>query len=66
MLNFILDEEEQTILDAFDAGEIQPIPDPSKEIKKHRQYATATFKNDKRINIRLTNPPINPRKQPHE
>lgn len=48
-----LDSEEQEILDAFESGEMQPIADAEEEIKRHREYAAATFKKDKRINIRL-------------
>jgi predicted DNA binding CopG/RHH family protein len=54
MGNYKLDQEEQGILDAFESGEIQPIPNAKEEISKHRKYAAETFKKDKRINIRVT------------
>lgn len=54
MPNYKLDQEEQEILDAFESGEMQPIPNATEEIEKHKHYASATFKKDKRINIRLT------------
>ena len=54
MINTNLNKEEQEILDAFDSGEIQPIPNAKKEMKRHQEYAKETFKKDKRINIRLT------------
>lgn len=55
MPNYKLDQEEQEILDAFESGDIQPIQNATIEIEKHKEYASATFKKDKRINIRLTN-----------
>lgn len=54
MSKYKLDQEEQEILNAFDSGEIQPIANATEEIEKHQQYASATFKKDRRINIRLT------------
>ena len=54
MPKYKIDKEEQEILEAFDSGEMQPIPDAKKEMKKHKEYASNTFKKDKRINIRLT------------
>ena len=47
-------EEEQGILDAFDAGEFRSVLTP--ERKKYLQsIAEETFKKDKRINIRISN-----------
>lgn len=54
MSKYKLDQEEQEILNAFDSGEIQPIANATEEIEKHKKYASATFKKDRRINIRLT------------
>jgi predicted DNA binding CopG/RHH family protein len=54
MANYKLDEEEQEILEAFESGDIQPIVNAKEEIKKHQEYAAATFKKDQRINIRIT------------
>ena len=54
MPKYKLDQEEQDILEAFESGEIQPISNAIEEIEKHKIYASATFKKDKRINIRLT------------
>ena len=53
MAKYKIDEEEQEILDAFESGKIQPIPSANKEMEKQKKYASATFKKDKRINIRL-------------
>ena len=49
-----LDKEEQEILDAFDAGELQRSPDSEHRKAQHQQYAEAMFKKDARINTRLS------------
>ena len=49
-----LDKEEREILTAFERGELKSIPEKEAELKKHREYAAATFKQDQRINIRLS------------
>jgi predicted DNA binding CopG/RHH family protein len=49
-----LDKEEREILKAFERGKLKSIPEKEEEIKKHREYAAATFKADQRINIRLS------------
>lgn len=53
MGKYQLNQEEQEILDAFESGKIQPIPNAKEEIKKHREYAAETFGKDKRIDIRI-------------
>lgn len=55
MTKYNLDEEEQEILNSFESGKLESIPDVEDEIKKHIQIAGATFKKDKRINIRIAN-----------
>jgi predicted DNA binding CopG/RHH family protein len=49
-----LDEEEQEILDAFEAGKLKRVPNMAQEIAKLRAAATATFQKDSRINIRIS------------
>lgn len=49
-----LDREEQDILEAFDADELQQAPDFEARKAQHQQYAAAMFKKDARINIRLS------------
>ena len=49
-----LDKEEREILKAFERGQLKSISEKEEEIKKHREYAAATFKADQRINIRLS------------
>jgi predicted DNA binding CopG/RHH family protein len=53
MAKYTLDQEEQEILEAFESEKIQPLSDANEQMKQHREYAAATFKKDKRINIRL-------------
>ncbi|MCA9939187.1 MAG: hypothetical protein KC418_11115 [Anaerolineales bacterium] len=49
-----LDEEEREILEAFEHGALKSVVDLDRELEEHRQYAAATFKKDKRINIRIS------------
>ncbi len=53
MTTYNLDTEEQEILDAFDTEAMKPISTAKEEMIKHQEYAAATFKKDKRINIRI-------------
>ncbi len=55
MAKYTLTQEEQEILDAYESGEIQPISNANEEIEKHKKYAAATFKQDKKINICIAN-----------
>lgn len=50
------DMEEQEILESVEKGEWQPIPekDYNKFIKEAKQYAEASIKKDKRMNIRIS------------
>ena len=54
-----LDKEEQEILESYESGEWQSLTDVEAEIEKHRQYAEATFKKDKRISIRISSRDLN-------
>lgn len=49
-----LDREEKEILRAFESGQLKRVASVKAEIKRHRQYAAATFKKDARINIRIS------------
>ena len=55
MVEYNLDEEEQEILQSFESEKFESIPNVEDEIKKHIQISAATFKKDKRINIRIAN-----------
>jgi predicted DNA binding CopG/RHH family protein len=47
-------QEEQDILDAFEAGTLKPVDDPEVTKHAHQQAAANTFKKDARLNIRLS------------
>ncbi len=49
-----LDSEEREILEAFEKGELKRAKDIEQELERHREAATATFRKDARINIRLS------------
>lgn len=49
-----LDQEEKEILDAFERGKLKSVPNKEAELKRHRECAAATFRKDKRINIRIS------------
>ena len=54
-----LDKEEREILRAFECGELKSIPGKEAELKRHREYAAATFKQNQRVNIRLSTRDLN-------
>ncbi len=49
-----LKKEEQELLESVEAGEWQSVADREKEVSRYREYAAATFKKDRRINIRIS------------
>jgi len=50
-----LDKEEKEILDAYEGGKVKSVRGKTATLKKHKVYAEATFRKDKRINIRISN-----------
>jgi len=50
----VLNKEEKEILESFERGEWKRIPNMKSEIKKHIEYAKATTRKDKRVNIRIS------------
>ena len=48
------DNEELEILQALKAGTLKPASDSAQRINSHRSAATATFKKDRRLNIRIS------------
>jgi predicted DNA binding CopG/RHH family protein len=48
------DPEEQEILDSFDRDEWRSIPDLESEQARYREVAKATFRKDRRVNIRIS------------
>ena len=49
-----LDKEEKELLESFEKGEWEKIPDHETELKELRELARNSLKKDKRINIRVT------------
>jgi predicted DNA binding CopG/RHH family protein len=49
-----LDKEEQEILESFERGEWEKIPNKEKEIRRYAVYAKAALKKSRRINIRIS------------
>lgn len=49
-----LNKEEKALLDSIERGEWQSLADLHKKSKRYQQYARATFRKDKRVNIRTS------------
>lgn len=49
-----LNKEEKEILKSYEKGEWKSVPNLKNEIRRHRAYAEATLKKDRRVNIRLS------------
>ena len=49
-----LDPEEQELLESFDRAEWRSVKGGEAELERYRPYARATFKKDRRVNIRIS------------
>ncbi len=49
-----LDSEEKELLESYDRDEWQPVSDLKSESNRYRSYASATYRKDKRVNIRMS------------
>ena len=49
-----LSKEEKELLNSVERGEWRTIPNFKKEAKQYQEYARATFRKDKRVNIRIS------------
>jgi len=49
-----LDREERNLLTSYEQGEWRPVEGFETEGEKYREYARATFKKDRRVNIRVS------------
>ena len=49
-----LSKEEKKLLDSVEREEWRTIPNFKKEAKQYQEYARATFRKDKRVNIRIS------------
>lgn len=54
-----LAKDERELLDSVEAGEWRSVPDREKELERYRECAAATFKKDRRINIRISSKDLN-------
>lgn len=50
----VLDKEEKDLLESFKRNEWKRMPNMKSEIKRHIEYAKATNRKDKRVNIRIS------------
>lgn len=48
------DPEEKELLESYNRDEWQSVSDLRSESDRYRRYASATFKKDKRVNIRIS------------
>ena len=53
-MKYKLDEEEKDLLSSFEKGEWKKVGNMAEEIERHVEYAKATHRKDKRINIRIS------------
>ena len=49
-----LNQEEKEILESFETGKLKRVKDADALLHRHKGYASATFRKDARINIRLS------------
>ena len=49
-----LSNEEKDILETYTADEWQSVDNKKTEMDRYQEYANATFKKDKRVNIRIS------------
>ena len=49
-----LSKDEKELLDSVERGEWKTIPDFKKEARRYQEYAKATFRKDRRVNIRIS------------
>lgn len=54
MKNKNLENEEQDILESFEAGEWVPVKDQKEQATRHQRYAQNTLRKDRRVNIRIS------------
>ncbi len=49
-----LTREEREIVEAFERDELRSPPNKSALMKRHPEYAAATFRKDRRVNVRIS------------
>lgn len=53
--NIKLDSEEKELLASYEADEWQSVGNLEEKVQTYSEYASATFKKDRRVNIRISN-----------
>ena len=68
MTNNKLNNEEKEILESYEQGEWKSVPNLEERKKELKEYAKATIRKDKRLNIRISSRDLNElqRKAIHE
>jgi predicted DNA binding CopG/RHH family protein len=54
-----LNKEEKEILEAYEGGKVKTVHGKKTALSKHQEYAEATFRKDKRVNIRISGRDLN-------
>jgi len=54
MMHMKLTKEEKEILASVEKGEWKRVPNFKKEVTRYQEYAKATLRKDRRVNIRMT------------
>jgi predicted DNA binding CopG/RHH family protein len=49
-----LSQDEKDLLESVERGEWETIPNLNRETERYQKYAKATFRKDKRVNIRIS------------
>ena len=49
-----LDKEERELLKSIEAGEWKSVRHREREVSRYQEYAKATFRKDRRVNIRIS------------
>ena len=49
-----LDKEERELLKSVEAGEWKSVRNRKREVSRYQEYAKATFRKDRRVNIRIS------------
>jgi predicted DNA binding CopG/RHH family protein len=49
-----LSQDEKNLLESVERGEWKTTPNFNREVERYQEYAKATFRKDKRINIRIS------------
>jgi len=49
-----IEKSERELLESVESGEWRPVAKKRSELERYREYARATFKKDRRVNIRIS------------